>query len=280
MVKFMVANRAFFMYNIGDRMKGKPPMRKKSSVFRLGIVLGDALILVFCVFGAFFTKYAPEIERQDLSVVLIWLPALVCIYLAVNAVFGMYRVLWKYADSFQLIKQAMAAVVSFGVTFIINFVFNFIKGYRPLSNNFLITLCMFSIVGLLMSRLTVQSSARHALKSELSGASFGARRVLVVGAGEAGAHIVEMFNQSRDTMGSVEAIVDDDPGKHGYRISGVPVCGGVEDIPSLVVSEDITDIIIALPTASKQRIREITELSLESGCCVRVMDKLKHIEEA
>ncbi|MBQ3668441.1 MAG: hypothetical protein II920_04350 [Clostridia bacterium] len=245
---------------------------------KIGLIVCDALILALCAFAALLTKYAPNIEPDVLKDMLRWLPGLVGIYLLINAVFGMYRVLWKYADSYQLLKQGMAVVVAFGVTFIINAVLSLINDYRPLSNNYLITYVMFSEACVLASRLIMQNIGQHKLAGNLTPGLDG-RRVLVVGAGDAGAHIVEMFQKNRDSMGTVAAIVDDDPDKRGFRIGDIPVMGEVSDIPSLAVSEDISDIIIALPTASKQRLSEITEVCLGTGCYVRVMDRLKHVTE-
>lgn len=258
-------------------------MRKNGGSFHLGsramvTILIDIAILLICSFAALLTKYAPQIEREVMQDILIWTPAITAIYILVFAFFGMYKVLWRYADSYQLLKQGMAAIVSFGVTFIVNLVLTVFRGYRPLSNNYLITFCMFAIAGILAQRLIVQNLHRSKLKGEAE-KSVSGRRVLVVGAGDAGAHIVEMFNKSRSEMGSVEVIVDDDESKRGYRIDDVPVSGSIKDIPFLVDSEDITDIIIALPTASRIRIGEISRVCLETGCYVRVMDKLKHIEE-
>ena len=258
-------------------------MGKDGGSFRWGsraavTVLIDLVILLICSFAALLTKYAPKIERGVMQDILLWTPAIMIIYILVFAFFGMYKVLWRYADSYQLLKQGMAAIVGFGVTFIVNLVLTLFRGYRPLSNNYLITFCMFAIAGILAQRLIVQNIHRSKIKGEAEHNVSG-RRVLVVGAGDAGAHIVEMFNKSRAEMGSVEVIVDDDETKRGYRIDDVPVSGGVQDIPFLVDSEDITDIIIALPTASRIRINEISRICLETGCYVRVMDKLKHIED-
>ena len=251
---------------------------KRSHRVKVALILCDALILAVCAFASLLTKYAPKIEPAVLSDTLMWLPALVLIYLLVFVVFGMYRVLWKYADSYQMLKQAMAAVVGFGVTFISNLVLTFIKDYRPLSNNYLITYGMYSVAAILISRILMQNIGRHKLAGELN-PSVDGRRVLVVGAGDAGSHIVEMFQDAAGSMGTIAVIVDDDPGKRGFRIGDVTVSGSVDDIPTLVDSEDISDIIIALPTASKERLGEITRLCIGTGCYVRVMDRLKHIDK-
>ena len=243
------------------------------------IVLCDAAILFLCAFAALLTKYAPNIEPDVMGDILIRTPALVLIYLGVFAVFGMYKVLWKYADSYQLLKQGMAAIVGFGISFVLNFAFSFVKGFRLLDNNYLITFCVFAISGIFAFRLAIQNLRRSKPNEDLF-SDTSLRRVLIVGAGEAGAHIVEMFNKDREEMGSVEVIVDDDESKRGFKISDVPVAGSTKDIPALVNSYDISDIIIALPTASKERIKEISDICLETGCFVRLMDKLKRIRDS
>ncbi|MBR4492891.1 MAG: tryptophan synthase subunit alpha, partial [Bacteroidales bacterium] len=122
-------------------------------------------------------------------------------------------------------------------------------------------------------RLCIILAAAHR-----QGRSFDGRRILVVGAGDAGTHIIEMF-ESSGSMGQVVLIADDDPAKKGFLIHDIPIAGKTDDIPELVESDDITDIIIAVPTASEERLKEITDICLSTGCYVRVMDKLKHVEQ-
>ena len=71
-------------------------------------------------------------------------------------------------------------------------------------------------------------------------------RVLIVGAGEAGALIVrEMFRHPQLRKRPV-AIVDDDPHKHGQRLSGVPVMGGIERLSELIDTLEVDEVVIAI----------------------------------
>ena len=104
------------------------------------------------------------------------------------------------------------------------------------------------------------------------------RRVMVVGAGDAGSHIIEMFSLSREGMGQVVCLVDDDPAKQGLIVNNVKVSGTSEDIPALAEKNYVTDIIIAIPTLTEERSAELYEICLKTGCFVRTLDKMKALE--
>ena len=241
----------------------------------LGLILCDAILIVMCAYASLLTKFAPIIRSEDIDAVTRWLPWLTVCYIAVFTIFRMYRVLWRYADAFQLFKQGLAVIVGFGVTFAVNSIYGRVKGEQALSNNFLIILCMFVLALICGFRLGLKLIQQYRLRTERPKLG-SARRIMVVGAGDAGSHLVEVFNESASDMGTVEVIVDDDPMKRGYLIGDVPVAGSTEDIPHLAEKEAITDIIIALPTASRERLKELTDTCIDTGCFVRVMDKLKH----
>lgn len=86
------------------------------------------------------------------------------------------------------------------------------------------------------------------------------RRVLIVGAGEAGAMIVrEMRNNPHIGIEPV-GYVDDNRAKIGMHIRGLPVLGTRESIPKLVRELKIDQVLIAMPTAPGQAIRQIKEI--------------------
>lgn len=85
-------------------------------------------------------------------------------------------------------------------------------------------------------------------------------RVLVVGAGRAGALIVREIQQNPQLGLHVMGFVDDDVGKRGVKIQGVPVLGLCDDIPAVVKHHDIEQVIIAMPTVPGKKIRYIVDL--------------------
>lgn len=95
--------------------------------------------------------------------------------------------------------------------------------------------------------------------------TIGGRRVLIVGAGEAGTLAVrEMWANLQLNMEPV-AFVDDDPAKVGTHIQGLLVVGTTQQIHELVDRYQIQRIIVAIPSASLGRQQEIASICKETG---------------
>lgn len=92
---------------------------------------------------------------------------------------------------------------------------------------------------------------------------------LIVGAGEAGRTLIHEMNVSEKVRNNVVALIDDDATKHGRTIEGVKIYGGREQIEEVVHQFGIQEIIVALPSASRQQQREILEI------CQRTEAKMK-----
>ncbi len=100
----------------------------------------------------------------------------------------------------------------------------------------------------LMFRLIRQGTA--------DGNSSEARRVGIVGAGEVGANLARELQ----TRGGLKPVVffDDDGRKTGTQVHGIPVRSGVELLREAAAPE-FDEVIIAMPSASGERVRAIVE---------------------
>jgi FlaA1/EpsC-like NDP-sugar epimerase len=88
----------------------------------------------------------------------------------------------------------------------------------------------------------------------------GARRVLIVGAGNAAETIIrEIFRMPVERY-RVVGLVDDDPAKQGIFIHGVPVLGRTDDIRRICEERDVEEIIIAMPSATRKELQRVIEL--------------------
>lgn len=83
------------------------------------------------------------------------------------------------------------------------------------------------------------------------------KHLLIIGAGEAGSTIIKEINRSLSANYLPIGFIDDDPRKKGHRLHGIPVLGTRQDIPRLIKQYEVEEVIIALPSASRQVIREI-----------------------
>lgn len=96
-------------------------------------------------------------------------------------------------------------------------------------------------------------------------------RTLVVGAGDAGEIMVTEMLRSRHGSHQPIGFVDDSPLKRGMRIHGVPVLGTTEQLPDICKRQDVDEILLAIPSASGDQIRRITELCAQTGLRVRTL---------
>ena len=83
------------------------------------------------------------------------------------------------------------------------------------------------------------------------------KRVLVVGAGEAGSMVVREMLRHPETGLKPVGFLDDDKRKVGQRIATVPVLGDLSDIEVTLKNTDVDEVIIAIPSANGQAIRDI-----------------------
>ncbi len=99
----------------------------------------------------------------------------------------------------------------------------------------------------------------------------GQRRVMIIGAGEAGRMLLREYHSPNAPSGRVVCLIDDNDTKIGRDIEGVTVVGNRNDIPDAVKKFDIDEIIYAIPTSSGQTRREILEICSRTGCEVKVL---------
>jgi FlaA1/EpsC-like NDP-sugar epimerase len=91
------------------------------------------------------------------------------------------------------------------------------------------------------------------------------RRVLVVGAGEAGHLVVREMLRHPDAGLVPVAIVDDDRAKRNLTIEGVPVVGPLDHIPRLLRSGGIHEVVMAIGSADGALVRRVRTLVTEAA---------------
>lgn len=89
---------------------------------------------------------------------------------------------------------------------------------------------------------------------------------LIVGAGRGGSLLIRQMLRSPEMGLEPVLAVDDDPQKRKLTITGgVKVQGTIDDIPNLVSKYRIKRIIIAIPTLSANRLKEINDICNSTG---------------
>jgi FlaA1/EpsC-like NDP-sugar epimerase len=97
------------------------------------------------------------------------------------------------------------------------------------------------------------------------------KRVVVVGAGDAGIRLLKDLAQDSGAASRAVAVVDDDPEKWGRTILGVPVVGGTRDLARLAAEHNADEILICIPSANGAEMRDILAACREISIPVRTL---------
>ncbi len=101
--------------------------------------------------------------------------------------------------------------------------------------------------------------------------------LLVVGAGQSGAQIARTLVRSSDAGYRPVAFLDDDPHKAGARISGIRVRGTSADAVDVARRYGASSVLVAVPSISGDRLRELSEPLLEAGLKVLVLPRVSEV---
>jgi len=102
-------------------------------------------------------------------------------------------------------------------------------------------------------------------------------RIAIVGAGQTGAQLASELLSRRGHGIEPVCFLDDDVAKHDLQIHGVPVIGAPERMSELAEKYGVTEIILALPSTSVRRIREVSALASANNLRVLVVPSMAEL---
>ncbi len=88
-----------------------------------------------------------------------------------------------------------------------------------------------------------------------------ARRVLIVGAGEAGTMLAREMLRNRSTGRIPVGFLDDDYRKRRQLFLGLSVLGGIDELPAVCRRYPVDEVLIAIPSADGRIVRRVVELA-------------------
>jgi len=185
------------------------------------------------------------------------LPWIVVTQTAVFLLFGLYRGIWRYASVPDLRRIVLAAVVGITATALVLQLAR-LPVVVPRSVFVLDPILLIMLMG--GSRLAYRTWKEHRL---LSLSALNAQPVMILGAGDAGATLAKELAKSSEWH--VVGLLDDNVGKHGRQIHGVPVLGRIDELPSVAGRFAVSHAIIALPSASHTERRRAVDVCTRAG---------------
>jgi FlaA1/EpsC-like NDP-sugar epimerase len=177
------------------------------------------------------------------------LPLLLAVKFCVFRAFGLRDLAWRYLGFEDLARIALANVVSSAAATVVLRVA--IGPAFPRSIHILDLLLCLTLMAAVraLARVTFEAP-----KSEKP-----ARRILIYGAGKAGATVLSEIRSNRQLGYQVAGFLDDDPQKRDLRLNGARVLGGVKTLQEVARKNRVEEVLIALPRATGSEITAILE---------------------
>ncbi len=190
----------------------------------------------------------------------------------IYSLFGLYRRLWAYASTRELILIGYTVTIASGFVTVITIFFYSLGLIQPgLPRSILIIDWLLSIMAIGGFRLSLRLiSENHVPGSKVlhTGAS---KDVLIIGAGDAGALVVREMQKNPQLNFLPIGYLDDAVEKQKQQIYGVRVVGTLDDLGRVLNNRHVDEVIIAIPSAGGNLVRQVSDICRLKGVAFRTM---------
>ena len=190
------------------------------------------------------SRYSPLTLEQ----ILIWLGMHIVVAMTAFVLCHVYRVAYRSFSVLDLVSLAASFLLITGAELLYVLFSNGTKvlhAFLYLGFLFLGTLSLRLVFRIFKELRTVRSHRTTG------------KRVIVVGAGAAGAIIIRELLTTDKVSYRPVAVVDDDPAKIGMAVCGIPVVGTTHEMKQIVAKYHATEIFVAMPSVSAKAMKEI-----------------------
>ena len=226
----------------------------------------QALIPFASLYVALLLRLDLDPARIDMTAFWIWSTSLTLLRLLALIQFRVHTGLWRYVSVPDLLGITKATTASTIVFILLLWGISDFEGI-PKSVPFIEWGVHIFLAGGLRVAVRV---GRKRLKTGGQSSQYQTR-VLVVGAGDAGAAFCGQVLSTPDFLIQPIAIVDDDLAKTGQSLNGVPIVGTSENIPHTVESMQIDMVVIAIPSATPEQRAQIVEYARKAHVEFRIL---------
>jgi FlaA1/EpsC-like NDP-sugar epimerase len=245
------------------------PNRNKRSLL---VALVYAVLLSLALWGAWEVRFDFQVPADLAHVRLISLVPFVLLKVALLVLFRQFSSMLTYFGLPDLVRVSWALLISAMLAFAWWWLCRndpeliYILPRSVLLMDFVLSLgvvCGFRIaLRVYRERITLHRTM---------GPHKSRRRIAILGAGDVGASLAsECIN--RPARGLVPVVfLDDDDDKRGGLVHGIPVGGRIDEVERMRVRFEFDHVIIAMPTATEKRLREVVKLMTEKGLGVEIV---------
>jgi len=235
------------------------------SLRTITMLIIDTFLINAAIYCALLLRFDGLIPTEYLHAFFVLSPLITLVNLILMKTFKLYNRIWQYASIGELLSILGATTSS--IIIIIACIEFFGLPILPRAVYILGWVGTNLFIGI--SRLSWRLFRDYRLKVKRT-----RQRVLIVGAGNAGALLVREIQSNPDLELQAVAFVDDDPNKKDQMMLGLPVKGSRANIPGLVEYLNIDEIIIAMPSVGGKAVREIIDICKQTSVSLKILPNI------
>ena len=244
----------------------KRPFNAQKALRVACLVLADLILINLSAFLALYIRF--EFDFRQLYATMFLRDML--IYAGINSactilifhILKLYNSLWEFASVSELVRITLGCFFS-AVFYMVGMFMLHLTVPRSFPAIYMLILCL--LCGALRLSYRCVRRTRAGLRSE------GEKRTMLIGGGQAGAIALREFQTSPRSENKVVCIIDDSPNKVGSYLRGVKIVGGRSSIPAMAEKYDVDEIVLAIPSASRQEKLQILSYCHNTSCTLRTL---------
>lgn len=220
-------------------------------------IIGVALISLLIRFDGYITSHY-------LHQMIDALPIMVISYIVMLLSMHLYTRIWRYAGMREMVAVLIATTLGAGLFYTGMYVFDKSLPRSIYLISWILSTGVIGIGRMVLHYIAMRYGGKQSTDADMV-------NTLIIGAGDAGATIAREIERYHKRSRKVIGFIDDDESKFNRLMGGVRILGNRHDIPSIVKEHKVKEIIIAMPSVTRNEIRNIMEICSPLKCKVNTL---------
>ena len=239
-----------------------------NTIRKLVKFLIDIFLLNLSLVVSIFLKYDQlQITNKNINILVYFNLSFCVIYFILK----IYNNSWRFSGT----SEYMSLVALSSSTTILSYIFRIFLRLDTKSSLYFEAWIIFTFLLIVSRFLMFLTRMKGITRSDTN-----SENVLIYGAGESGVLLVKESRINPNFPYKIVGFLDDNPNKKGGKVYGLKVLGGLEDVEKIVEKNDISKIIISMPSVEQSKISNILkELNKLKDISVKILPNVDNLIE-
>ena len=239
-----------------------------NTIRKLVKFLIDIFLLNISLVISIFLKYDQlQLTNKNINILVYFNLSFCIIYFILK----IYNNSWRFSGT----SEYMSLVALSSSTTILSYIFRIFLRLDTKSSLYFETWIIFTFLLIVSRFLMFLTRMKGIGKSDIN-----SENVLIYGAGEAGVLLVKESRINPNFSYKIVGFLDDNPNKKGGKVYGLRVLGGLEDVEKIIEKNDVSKIIISMPSVEQSKISNILkELNKLKDISVKILPNVDNLIE-